>query len=183
MRKRSLSLCASVVAALAVLAGPAEAQDPIPVSAEVRAGVAFPTGDLSDAGAESGLALGADVFFGFFPRFSLYGGYAWHRFGCDVCVDDVTTSGPRGGVKVLLPLPGRAVPWIRGGLTWSGSDGLIGEADGELGLEFGGGLDYSVAPRLSLAPALHYKTFTQEFATTEVDVSHLTLELGAHFHF
>lgn len=183
MRKYIVRTAAVVLAVSLAWGDGAEAQEPIPISAEVRTGVTFPTGDLSDAGAESGLLLGADVFFGLFPRFSLYGGYAWHRFSCDPCVDDVTASGPRGGVKVLFPLPGDALPWVRGGLSWSNSDGLGGDPDGELGLEFGGGIDYALSPRFSLTPSFHYKTFTQEPGTTEVDLAYLTLELGAHVHF
>lgn len=183
MEKHRLKTAALAVAACLALSGSVEAQTEVSVSVEARTGVTFPTGDLSDQGAESGFLLGADVFLAMFPRFSLYGGYAWHRFNCDACVDDVTASGPRGGVKVLFPMPGDALPWIRGGLSWSGSDGLGGDPDRELGLEFGGGVDYALTPRLSLVPALHYKTFTQEIGTTETDLSYLTLELGAHVHF
>lgn len=183
MWHRTTKTMACALLACVLWSGGAEAQDPIPVSVEARTGVTFPTGDLSDAGAGSGLLLGADVFLGLFPRFSLYGGYAWHRFGCDECADDVTASGPRGGVKVLFPRSGAALPWVRGGLSWSNSDGLVGDADGELGLEIGGGLDYRVAPRIDLTPAVHYKTFSQEFETVEMDLAFLTLELGAHFHF
>jgi len=149
------------VAASLVWAASAEAQQPVPISLEVRPGVTFPLGE----------------------RFSIYGGYAWHQFRFDDPVEDVTAQGPRGGVKVLFPMPGDALPWIRGGLSYSTSDGLAGDPDGEIGLEFGGGVDYRLSPRFSLSPSLHYKTFSQDVGTEDVNLSYLTLGLGAHFHF
>lgn len=187
-RPVSTRLIGAVLAAVALLwaTAPAAAQDQDQISLEARTGVTFPTGDLSDRGYDSGLLFGADVFWTVMPRFSIYGGYAWHRFNCDTCVgDDASASGPRAGLKVLFPLAGDATPWLRGGLSLSGTDGLDGasDPDRELGLEIGGGIDYALNDRFSLTPALHYKAFTQDIGTEETDLSYLTLGLGAHFHF
>lgn len=183
MQRHLMKAAAIALAGSLAWAGSAEAQQPVPISLEVRPGVTFPLGDLSDADASSGFSVAGDVFFGLFERFSIYGGYAWHQFRFDDPVEDVTAQGPRGGVKVLFPMPGDALPWVRGGLSYSTSDGLAGDPDGEVGLEFGGGVDYRLSPRFSLSPSLHYKTFSQDVGTDDVNVSYLTLGLGAHFHF
>lgn len=182
MRRFGLKAVGLAVAGSLAWSGTAEAQQPIPISVEVRPGVTFPTGDLSDA--STGFSIAADVFFGLFPRFSLYGGYAWDQFRLDDPLDNITAQGPRGGVKLLFPMPGNLLPWVRGGLSYSSSDGLEGDPGGELGLEFGGGADYDLSPRFSLSPSLHYKIFSQDVGTEQdVDLSYLTLGLGAHFHF
>lgn len=185
MHRFTLKTVGIALAAGLIWTGSAEAQQPVPISVEVRPGVTFPTSDLSDADASSGFSVAGDVFFGLFPRFSLYAGYAWHQFRFDDPLDDITAQGPRGGVKVLFPLTGDALPWVRGGLSYSTSDGWeAGDPDGEVGMEVGGGVDYRLSPRFSLSPSLHYKTFNQDFGTAgDVDVSYLTLGLGAHFHF
>lgn len=168
------------LAATLAWSGTAQAQTPIPFTVEARTGATFPTGDFGDA-ADTGFMLGADVYMGLFPRFDLYGGYAWHKFSVDDPADDVTAQGPRLGVRVNFPVPVGVTPWARGGLSWSSTDELAGDPDSELGLEFAGGLDFSVVPTFSLSPGLHYKTVTQDLGglTGEVDVSYLTLELGA----
>lgn len=185
MHRFTLKATGIALAATLAWTGTAEAQQPVPISVEVRPGVTFPTGDLSDAGTNSGFSVAGDVFFGLFERFSIYGGYAWHQFRRDDPLDAITAQGPRGGVKVLFPMPGDALPWVRGGLSYSTTDGWEGvDPDGEIGLEFGGGVDYRVSPRFSLSPSLHFKTFTQDLGPADdIGVSFLTLGLGAHFHF
>ncbi|MFW6206642.1 MAG: hypothetical protein ACOC5J_01780 [Gemmatimonadota bacterium] len=176
----AVKVAGAALAATLLWTGSAEAQTPIPFSVEARTGATFPTGDLGD-GTDTGFLLAADLYMGLFPRFDLYGGYAWHKFSVDGPDDDVTEQGPRLGVRVNFPVPVAIAPWVRGGLSWSSTDGLAGDPDSELGLEFAGGLDWSVLPTLSLSPGLHYKTVTQDLGggTGEVDVSYLTLELGA----
>lgn len=183
MSRYALSALGIALAASLAWSGVAEAQTPIPVTVEARTGATFPTGDLSDAGTSTGFLFGADILVGLFPRFSLYGGYAWHKFSDDGFGDDITAHGPRTGVKLRFPVPGPLGPWVRGGLSYSSSSGLPGDPDGELGLEFGGGLDYNISPRFGLVPSLHYKTFTQDLGTTEIDLSYLTLDLGARLNF
>lgn len=181
MYRRAGKVVGVALAAILAWSGTAEAQTPIPFTVEARTGATFPTGDFGD-GADTGFLLGADVYMGFFPRFDLYGGYAWHKFSVDGAADDITAQGPRLGVRVNFPVPVGVTPWARGGLSWSNTDGWVGaDPDGELGLEFGGGLDFSLLPTLSLSPGLHYKTVTQDLGgiTGEVDVNYLTLELGA----
>ncbi len=182
MSRYTLATVALALAACLALNETAEAQTPIPVTVEARTGATFPTGEFGD-GANTGFLLAADVFVGLFPRFSLYGGYAWHQFSDDGFGDDITAHGPRGGVKLRIPMAGPIGPWIRGGLSYSSSSGLPGDPGGELGLEFGGGFDYNVSPRFGLVPSLNYKTFTQDTGVGEVDLSYLTLELGARLNF
>ncbi|MGK7312094.1 MAG: outer membrane beta-barrel protein [Candidatus Longimicrobiales bacterium M2_2A_002] len=164
---------ATAVAALLV-AGPAAAQDS-PFSLEARSGVTFPTGDLSDAGFESGVIFGVDLFFAVDRALSLYAGWGQHGFS-----DDVSVSGPRVGAKVLFHTPGLATPWIRAGATFNELDGDLGvSSDRETGLEAGAGIDYELSDRVSVTPAARYHTFSPEGVT----VSYLTLDLGLHLHF
>lgn len=166
-----------------LMAAPATAQES-PFSLEARTGVTFPMGNLSDAGAESDLLFGLDAYLSVNPMFSLYGGYAYHRFTCDACADDVTASGPRLGLKALLYTPGDALPWVRAGATFNQATGLAeGSSDRTLGVELGAGIDYQVAQRLSIVPALRYETFSTNFAGAEESLSYLTLDLGLHLHF
>ncbi len=169
--------------AAAFAAVPAAAQES-PFSLEARTGVTIPLGDLSDAGAESDLLFAADVYYTLGPTMSLYGGWAYHRFDCAACADDVTASGPRGGLKILFPTPGDATPWIRGGLTYNSAKGLAdAESDRALGIEAGAGIDYALSPRLSITPAARYETFNADFGAAEPSLSYLTLDIGIHLHF
>lgn len=163
-----------IAAAALLAAAPATAQDS-PFSLELRSGVTFPTGDLSDGGIESGPLFGIDAFFSVDRALSIYGGWGYHRFS-----DDVSVSGPRVGLKALFHTPGYATPWIRAGATFNEMDGFGAEAsDRELGLEAGAGIDYELSDRVSVTPAARYHTFSPEGAT----VSYLTVDLGVHLHF
>lgn len=171
------------VVAAALVAAPATAQDS-PFSLEARTGVTIPTGDLSDAGAESGLLFGADVFFTVDPALSIYGGWGYYRFGCDACADDVTASGPRLGLKALYHTPGEATPWIRAGATFNQADGLETDAsDRAVGLEAGVGIDYELSDRVSITPAARYHTFSPGAGAAGASLSYLTIDLGLHLHF
>ena len=167
----------SMIAAAALLtAAPAAAQHS-PFSLELRSGVTFPTGDLSDAGIEAGPLFGLDVF-AVDRALSVYGGWGYHQFS-----DDVTASGPRLGLKAIFRTPGYATPWIRAGATFNEADGSGGSSDRELGLEAGAGLDYELSDRVSLTPAARYHTFSPDFGAGSSTFSYLTLDLGVHLHF
>lgn len=170
------ALFGAIAVAALLVAAPAAAQDSS-ISVEARSGVTFPTGDLSDAGIESGVIFGVDLFFAVDRALSLYAGWGQHGFS-----DDVSVSGPRVGAKVLFHTPGLATPWVRAGATFNELDsgGLLGgSTDREIGLEAGAGIDYEVSDRVSVTPAARYHTFSPEGAT----VSYLTLDLGLHLHF
>lgn len=168
----------SLIAVAALLtAAPAAAQDS-PFSVELRSGVTFPTGDLSDDGIESGPIFGVDVLFAVDRALSVYGGWGYHQFS-----DDVTASGPRLGLKAIFHTPGYATPWVRAGATFNEADVSGGSADREIGLEAGAGLDYELSDRVSVTPAARYHTFSPDFGAGSYTFSYLTLDLGVHLHF
>lgn len=171
------NILAGLVVGIGLLAAAPAAAQTSPFSLEARTGATIPTGDLSDAGVESGLLFAVDVYYTFAPTFSLYGGWAYHGFS-----NDVSVTGPRAGLKVLFPMAGDATPWVRGGATYNQLDGLGGTSDSNLGVELGAGIDYALSPRLSITPAARYESFSPDLDASGT-VSFLTLDLGIHLHF
>jgi len=170
-----------VVGGLLASAAPARSQER-EISVEGRTGVTFPVGDLADVGAESGLLLGADVLYPVRRRISIYGGLEYDRFNCSSCAD-VATTGLRGGVSLRFPMPGDAVPWVRGGVTVNRAKGLEpapGRSSGwRPGLELGGGVDYALTPRFSLEPSARFQSFSTNVGTPGLTMTYFTLDLGA----
>ncbi|MDX1675329.1 MAG: outer membrane beta-barrel protein [Longimicrobiales bacterium] len=179
--RRGILQSAAMVAVLA-MAGPVAGQGS-PLSVEGRTGITFATGDLSDAGAGSGPLFAVDLILNVDRALSLYGGWAYHQFGCDACGETLSASGPRLGVKALFHTPGDALPWVRAGATYNEFDGLGAGSDRALGLEAGAGIDYALSDRVSITPAARYETFSPEFGGGTATVSYLTLDLGIHLHF
>lgn len=160
--------------------GGTEAQ--ISFAAEGRAGVTFPQGDLSDAGAESGLALGAELQATFRPNLTAYLGFQRHAFNCDgVCPlgSSPTSTGIGAGLKYIFHSPGDAHLWGRGGLIANVLDTDNGSSDREIGLELGFGVDMPIAPRLSLVPNVGFLTHD---AGSGFTASFVTLGVGIHYH-
>jgi hypothetical protein len=94
------------------------------LSLEGRLGATMPTGDLTDLDQTAGLAFAAEIQYTVQRNLTLYGGLGHHRFTCDGCDDDFSTTGLAGGAKLILGASGRALPWIRGdswstGLRWT----------------------------------------------------------------
>lgn len=185
---RTMLSGAVAVAALATASSEADAQTARRLSLEGRVGVTFPTGDLSDAGAGSGLALGADIMYTFTPVLTGYAGISRDAFSCDEdegpCDDDFTSGGFQAGLKFLLARDGRALPWVRAGLLGHSldSDGL--DSDLGLGFEAGAGVDLDVSPRFAVVPALHYRSYSPDFeGDADLSVNWLALTLAGHLHF
>ncbi len=178
MKKTTFAVPA-LLAALSVLApAPAQAQ----WSIEGRLGATLPTGDLSGTDGlnqTAGLALGADLMYTLSTNFTVYGGVGHHRFTCDGCEADVTTTGLDGGVKLLFGQDNGAMPWVRGGLMLHKPDVDGVSGDWHLGLDSGVGIDWQATPNLVLVPALRFNTYSTDGA----DLSYFIIDLGAHFHF
>lgn len=157
------------------------------ISVEGRLGLTLPTGDLSDAGGSSGLALGADVMYTFTPTLTGYAGISRDMFSCDDdegCDDDFTSGGFQAGLKFLLARDGNALPWVRAGLL--GHSLEVGDNDSDLGLGFevGGGIDLGLTSRFSVVPALHFRSYSPDFeGDGDLSVNWLALTLGGHLHF
>jgi len=152
-------------------------------SAEGRLNVTVPTGDLSDMQAESGLGVGADVFYTFIPNMSAFAGLSRHAFNCTGC-PDITSTGLDAGVKFVFGSTRRAMPWARGGIMLHKADFGDVESDRTLGAEIGAGIDLRVADRLYIVPALRFHTYPADLpGGSEVDMKYLTIGLGGHVHF
>lgn len=167
-------LAPAVVAALALGAGTPQtaAGQEGRWSLEGRLGATLPTGDLSDDHT-AGLALGADLMYTLDTNVTLYGGLGHHRFQCDGCAVDISTTGIDAGVKLLFGGNEDAMPWVRGGVLVHKPD----EGDWGVGLDSGVGIDWRVSDALTLVPALRYDTYDDHGT-----LSWFTIDLGAHLH-
>ncbi len=176
MMKKTMLL--SLVAAVA-LAGGAQAQalPTSPLSVDVRAGAAIPTGDFGDI-AETGFTVGGDLAFMFTPVLSAYVGGSYSSFGASDefqeaieeltggQLDDISYNlyGLDAGLKATFAAGG-FTPYLRGGLVYytaelGGGDDLgedvEDENDYEAGFEVGGGLAFPLGPRISVTPEVTY---------------------------
>lgn len=198
MKKTTLGLL-SMVAALTV-AGGAQAQTGTlptsPLSLEVRAGVAVPTGDFGDI-AETGFTVGGDLGFMFTPMLSAYVGGSFNSFPVDdafvallglggVQADDLSYNlyGGDAGLKATFGNGRGFTPFLKGGLVYYtaelGGDDDLGvdvdeEKEWELGFEVGGGLAFPLGPRVSVTPAVSY--------TTIDDLNFVRGQVGLNFRF
>lgn len=150
-------------------------------SVEGRLGSTLPTGDLTDdvLHQTAGLAVGADVMYTMATNLSLYGGVGHHRFNCDGCDTDVTSTGLDAGAKLLFGSDERAQPWVRGGLMLHKPDVEGVEGDWNAGLDSGVGIDWRATDELVLVPALRYNTYGTE---GDASLSYFTIDLGGHLH-
>jgi hypothetical protein len=174
-------LVALTGAALVGLPAAAEAQ--VQIAGEGRVGVTLPTGDLSDEGAEAGLALGAELVFNFQRNLSAYVGINRHAFSCDSECDlgrNPRSTGLGAGLKYILHGPSDAHWWVRGGLVAHQLTTDDSSGSRNLGFEVGTGIDMPVAPRLHLVPHLSLISYDAENNGT---ARYLNLGIGFHYHF
>lgn len=174
-------VAAGLFALLMTFAGEADAQ--VRLAAEGRAGVTFPQGDLSDAGAETGLSVGAEVQMTFQPNLTAYLGLHRHAFTCDdECTrglgDSPTSTGLALGLKYIVHSPGDAFLWGRGGLVANTLDDR--SSDREIGFELGVGVDMPIAPQLHLVPNIG---FIGHSGGNDFSARFFTLGVGLHYHF
>ena len=168
---------------LLFLLPPSNLSAQVSVSGEGRVGVTFPTGDLSDAGAEAGLGIGAELMLTFRPNLTAYVGLNRHGFSCDSDCDldgGVRSSGIGGGLKFIFPSPPDALIWARAGLVAHALSTDNGSGDRNLGFEVGTGMDMPIAPRLHLTPHLG---FISHDAGAGMTASYFNFGVGAHYHF
>jgi hypothetical protein len=169
-----------MIAALGVFAGEAQAQ--MGLAVEGRAGVTFPQGDLSDAGAEAGLSLGAELQATFHRNMTAYVGFQRHTFNCDngcTLGENPVSTGIGAGLKYIFHNPGDVLAWGRGGIVANtfGNDAATG--DREIGFELGVGADMPIGPRLYLVPNIG---FVSHDASNGFNVGFFTLGIGVHYH-
>lgn len=159
----------------------AEVHGQIGLGVEGRAGVTFPQGDLSDAGAEAGLSYGAELQANVQRNLAAYVGFHRHAFNCeDECTlgNDPRSTGIAAGLKYILHAPGDALAWARGGLVANTFDSDTRSSDREFGFELGVGADLPIAARLSLVPNIGFISHT---AGSGLKANFFTLGIGAHY--
>lgn len=213
MQKSIVSALAALCAVAAARPAAAQTLPTTPLSVEVRGGAAFPMGDFADerqGNAETGWGYGGNVSLQLNPALALYAGYDRFEFPSDNFevdlpgnVGDVDgkwiDSGFSGGVKLMLPLAtmSRLGPWVKGGVVYRKlgvnldderfdelEDEL--ETDPALGFEVGGGLSLPLGPRVAVTPGVRYLSYSADpvdGGDGEVNVSHLTLDLGLSIRF
>jgi opacity protein-like surface antigen len=201
----------SMLAALALVAGQAQAQD-IPISIDASLGVAFPLGNLA-GDLESETGLGASTGFGFrlggaywfTPQVAAYVGYSRYSFGVEdeefeelgANVDWVD-SGIVAGVRFALFGMDDAAqfsPWIEAGIASrtlalnvsAGGGSARVSFDRTLGFEAAGGVSIGLAERLALSPAVRYVHFSPDAIDPEEPlrgtIRHLAAEIGFSYRF
>jgi hypothetical protein len=166
-----------------VLMGPSPALGQVGVAGEGRVGVTLPMGDLSDADAEAGLALGLELMLNFQRNVTAYVGFNRHGFSCDRDCglgSGLRSTGFGAGIKYIFPSPADALVWGRGGVIAHqlSSDEVSG--DRNLGFELGAGIDMPVGDRFYLVPHLGVLTHSLE---GDARATYLNFGLGLHYHF
>ncbi len=168
--------------ALWLLAGQ-EAHAQVGFAVEGRGGVTFPQGDLSDAGAEAGLSLGAELQANFHRNVTAYVGFHRNSFNCDngctTLGDDPRSTGLGAGLKYIFHSPGDIHVWGRGGIVADKLASDSGSGDREIGFELGLGGDMPIAPRLYLVPNIGFTSYDAGGGFT---ASFFTLGVGLHYH-
>lgn len=169
------------------------------LSFELRGGLNRPLSDFRNEGVEArgDAGFAGDVIFNLTPRFSVYGGYAWDRFGCEGCGDDnwLVSRGFEAGGKFIFVDPDLGpgiLPWARAGLVANKAEFEVGDveatSDMGLGLQASLGVDIPLGDVLSFSPALRYQRFTADFDVipdvlqTEQTLSFISLDFGLHIH-
>lgn len=171
---------------LAATAERAAAQSPIPLSVEVRADAAFPTGSLGER-AGTGVGYGASATLQLVPNYGLYGGYSRTTFDLDGTDDArAVASGFSVGLTRGFAVDREFTPWVGVGLLLHGLEveGAAGGGDSRLGFEVGGGLAIGVLPRVRLTPGIGYRQFGSEFLGAEREtIQYLTAGIGLNVAF
>lgn len=170
------------------------AQRLLPVSGEIRAGAAFPTGHAGST-AGTGYGYGGSAKVGLAPFVSVYGSYDEFDFGASgEGGPSLNDNGYALGGELSLPLVGTVVgfsPWVRGGAAYRRLGYSVPREGGRstfyaeraLGYEVGAGATVSMLPMLRVVPSVQYRSYAPEFGTpgqwpSGEDFSYVALTLG-----
>jgi opacity protein-like surface antigen len=198
MKLRSFAL---TLAALAVAGGTTlRAQSILPFSVEARAGAALPTGEFKD-GAGTAWGVGGTVRYHAMPMLGIYAGYDQFTFSVDEGDAEFGDSDAnfrdaafRLGARFQVPFAGLTgvSPWVEGGAvlartSLNASDqgvSLSFDSDRSLGFEAGAGLNFAVAPKVSLTPGVRFRsheaTFDFDGDEETGTVSFVAIDLGVN---
>ncbi len=192
------TLSASAVALL-LAAAPLQAQSRW--SLEFRGNAAMPTTELAGDELSTGVGFEGNVGFHLYQHMSLYAGWDWTHFNAEQSFAgpdmDFEETGYVFGLRWEHPFTGEVgnglASWIRAGATVKhieveDDEGeIIGDSGHGLGWEVGAGLSVPLGSSWRLTPGLRYKSLSRDLevgsANADWDVSDVTFELGARWHF
>ena len=177
--KKTFAVTCAALAAVALANQDAGAQLRSPVSFEVRASAAIPTGDFADVagGIGTGYGIGATGEFALTPMLGIYAGYSYTGYDLDNVDDTLNETGIDAGIRANLGSGlGAFTPYLKGGIVYHQLETDLFERDEKLGFEVGGGLDYPLGPTLSVTPGISYTRISGD--VPQVDVSAVRLGIG-----
>lgn len=147
------------------------------ISLEGRGGLAFPTDDLEDLGADAGFAAGLDLMYNVNPWLTLYGGGSRSEFD-----GGFSSTGLQAGAKLIGLENASVLPWVAGGVLAQTLRANGEESDMEVGFEAGAGADFAVSDRFSLTPSVRYRNFDASVNGSDLSTQFFVVSLGAHLH-
>ncbi len=175
-----------VLAGIASLATAGTASAQLPISVEVRADAAIPTGDFDEA-VDAAPSFGVNAALGLARGFAVYGGYSRTAFELQTLDREMVDQGFSAGVTVGIPAARLGVqPYIGAGvLIHELEDGP--EFDSDLGFEVGAGVALPIASNVRLTPGVGYRRYSTEFPIgpigVETDVEYFTAGVGLNISF
>lgn len=185
MKKATFAIAA---AALFATTGSAAAQLSIPLSVEVRADMAIPSGDFADA-VEGAPGFGVNASLGIAPGLAVYGGYSRTQFEIKETEVDATDQGFSAGLTAGLPFAAPLQPWVGAGLLIHDFEveDVDADFDSDLGFEVGAGLAVPLARNVRLTPGVGYRRYTTDVplfgGTEEAEISYFTAGVGLNLSF
>lgn len=182
MRKRLMMV---VLPALLLAPVALEAQTPLPISFELRAGAGLPMGDMADADLKTGFGGELTASYSVIPMMDVYAGFNWYRFDADSEDVDVsnTDAGYALGARISPPFVPALSPWVRVGGVYdkveTSSDAGDFSTDHGFGWEVGAGVSFPVGGMFAVTPGVRYRAFSPEVEGAEAgDVTYMAVELG-----
>ena len=162
-------------------------------SVEFRPGLAFATGDFSDADMGTGLNLEAAAAYRFMPHLGVYAGWGWTQFISDDSFAgedmDFEETGYTLGLQFIHPIgTGRINYMARGGLVFNHIEieddegDIVGDSDHSLGWQIEAGLGITMGDSWRFLPSVRYRAVPLEIevgdATTDMDLTYISAGLG-----
>ena len=190
----------STMAALALALSPAgAAAQSSPVMVEARGGAAVPMVDFARGtapgeGTTAGASFGVDIAVAGGGRWTPYGGFSQHRFGCESAGcgagGEYVATGFHSGLR-FLPMPEwRVLPWLGAGVVTTHVEaGDLGPANaGSSDLGVGGeaavGVHIGSASRIALSPSLRFVAVNARLpAGADLAMRYLVADMGVVLSF
>jgi hypothetical protein len=193
MKRMNLFALAVATGAGIAAVSPADAQF-FPLSAEVRGGAAFPTGDFGEGDVlDTGWGFEVNGELQVAPGIGVYGAYDRYAFSFEddallgLGDGDLVDQGFALGGRLTLPMMGLS-PWLRaGGIYNKQTIDLDGSGDGPesdygLGYEVGGGLTFPLGMVIAVTPGVRYRSYSPGDSGDE-NISYIVGDIGMRFSF